>query len=210
MNQEDTAVILDLEFTAWPGSRARRWTGPGEHREIIQIGALKVRAADATLLDRFERVVRPRINPQLSAFITELTGIDQDRLTRDGIDFEAAYTDFLDFAGDAPLFCYGFDEVVIAENIALYGLEDRFTATNTTNLHAFFRRHGVEIEAVDSGSLSDHFGLDRAAPGKAHDAVFDCLSALAAARHLVAKGEPSPFLSPNPTFGPDGPEREDR
>lgn len=35
-------MIYDLEFTTWPGAQERNWTGPGEFREIVQIGALRV------------------------------------------------------------------------------------------------------------------------------------------------------------------------
>jgi hypothetical protein len=31
-------AFFDLEYTAWEGSKARNWAGPGEHREIIEIG----------------------------------------------------------------------------------------------------------------------------------------------------------------------------
>ncbi|MGF1454720.1 MAG: exonuclease domain-containing protein [Alphaproteobacteria bacterium] len=203
MDGQASAVIFDLEYTAWLGSRERRWSDPGEHREVIQIGALKIRAGDGDLLDRFERLVIPRINGALSDYIMALTGIAQHRLDREGVDFEAAYADFLAFKGDAPLFCFGFDEVVIEETIGLYGLDARFKAEPTTNLHAFFRAHDVPLDRVTSGSLIDHFGLPPILAGQTHDAVYDCASILAAARHLMDEGAASPFLSPNPTFGPD-------
>ncbi len=38
------AIIFDLEFTAWEGSVAHRWSRPGEFTELVQIGALKIDA----------------------------------------------------------------------------------------------------------------------------------------------------------------------
>ena len=36
-------VLFDLEFTAWEGSLERGWSEPWEAREIIQIGAVRVK-----------------------------------------------------------------------------------------------------------------------------------------------------------------------
>src|SRR5882762_1688961 len=63
-------VVYDLEYTAWEGSQARGWSGPGEHREVVQIGAVRLDphrgwAETASLA----RLVRPRINPRLSAYL---------------------------------------------------------------------------------------------------------------------------------------------
>ncbi len=35
-------AVLDLEWTAWEGSQESGWAGPGEKREIIQIGAIRL------------------------------------------------------------------------------------------------------------------------------------------------------------------------
>ena len=77
------AVVYDLEFTAWDGSMARKWMGPGEYKEVIQIGAVKVS-------DKFEPIetlnllVRPRLTPVLSDVIQKLTGITDDGLADRG------------------------------------------------------------------------------------------------------------------------------
>ncbi len=205
MSLSQEAIIFDLEFTAWEGSQARRWSAPGEHREIIQIGALRIDAATATELDSFSRLVCPRINPILSDFIIGLTGISQQELERDGLPFEEAHGDFLAFAGDRPLFCYGWDEVVIAENVGLYDLNDRFDRLMTTNLHHFFADAGVPVQNVNCGLLIDHLGLAPPVAGRAHDALYDCRSIRTAARHFMDRGLASPFLTPKPKFGRDWP-----
>ena len=88
MKGDDLAIIvMDLEWTAWEGSWQRHWSGPGEEMEIVQIGAVKL--ADTSgleELDAFEILVRPRINPKLDGYFTDLTGITQDRLDREGVD----------------------------------------------------------------------------------------------------------------------------
>ncbi len=39
--RRSTAVVFDLEFTAWERSVARNWSRPGEKKEVVQIGAVK-------------------------------------------------------------------------------------------------------------------------------------------------------------------------
>ena len=35
-------IVFDLEFTAWEGSLARHWLAPGEFKEVVQIGAVRL------------------------------------------------------------------------------------------------------------------------------------------------------------------------
>ncbi len=196
MGGEAQAVIFDLEFTAWEGSRARGWSGPNEHREVIQIGAVRVEAASGRTLAGLDLLVRPRINPVLSSFITNLTGIANEDLARHGMSFEEAYGRFLAFLGPAPLFCYGWDHEVIAENLALYGLVGRFPVPHAANLHGFFRDAGLPIDHLSSGGLAGHLGLPSPTQTRSHNALHDCLSQASAAAHLIARGRTSPFLAP--------------
>ncbi len=70
-------IVMDLEYTAWEGSLERNWSGPGEVREIIQLGAVEVTRTVRTWVvgRRLDVHVRPKINPNLSLFIQKLTGI---------------------------------------------------------------------------------------------------------------------------------------
>ena len=53
LNLQPKIIIFDTEFTAWEGSLARNWNGPGEYREIIQIGAILVDTQNLQELDFF-------------------------------------------------------------------------------------------------------------------------------------------------------------
>jgi inhibitor of KinA sporulation pathway (predicted exonuclease) len=55
----DTLTVFDLEFTAWECSMASHWLRPGEFKEVIQIGAVRLDAASFQILDAFEILVRP-------------------------------------------------------------------------------------------------------------------------------------------------------
>ena len=95
-----TITIFDLEYTAWECSMARHWLMPGEFKEVVQIGAVKLDADSFAVLGEFEILVRPRINPLLSPYFEKLTGITSARIARQGTDFALAYARFVEFAGE--------------------------------------------------------------------------------------------------------------
>ena len=70
-------TIFDLEYTAWECSMARSWLTPGEFREVVQIGAVKLDADSFAAQAEFEVLVRPRFNPVLSPYFEKLTGISK-------------------------------------------------------------------------------------------------------------------------------------
>src|SRR3984885_13643634 len=91
-----TITIFDLEFTAWECSMARHWLSPGEFKEVVQIGALKLDADSFAPLAEFDCLVRPRVNFPLDPYFEKLTGITSEKVARQGRDFTAALTSFLE------------------------------------------------------------------------------------------------------------------
>ena len=81
------AVVFDLEFTAWEGSVAHRWSRPGEFTELVQIGALLVDARSFAVEREMDLLVKPRLNPVLSEYLVKLTGITNEELAARGVDF---------------------------------------------------------------------------------------------------------------------------
>ena len=53
----------------------------GKQQEIIEIGAFRISPV-GEFIDQFQSYVKPRFNPNLSAYCTELTGIDQMDINR--------------------------------------------------------------------------------------------------------------------------------
>lgn len=112
-----TAVVLvvyDLEYTTWPGAMGRKWRGEGEEMEVVQVGAVKLRAAPATdgtrmleEVDALSLLVKPAANPELSEYFTKLTGVRQEKVDADGVAFPTAWERLMAFAGDAPLISWG-------------------------------------------------------------------------------------------------------
>ena len=117
--RRSNAVVFDMEYTAWEGSLERGWNGLNEHREIVQIGAVKL-DQELNEIDAISILVRPAINPKLSVYFIHLTGLTQHRLDREGLALGDALERFHTFAGqqDAPLYCNGSDHEVVEENAA--------------------------------------------------------------------------------------------
>jgi len=98
---------------------------PWEHREIIQIGAIKLDLTKSSMIiDSMSIIVRPGINNKLSSYITKLTGITQGQVDGDGVDFIDALGEFYKFAenGKLPTCSYGNDFEVFCENARLYNV----------------------------------------------------------------------------------------
>jgi len=184
-------VIFDLELTAWEGSLARNWSGPGEFREIVQIGA--VRLSGAALSERlsFNLLVKPDRNPILSEYFTELTGITNEALAASGVPFASAYEAFCEFSEGARAWAYGADTQIVNENIALHGLAGQVPLFEGETIAPWFAAQGVDIGTVNSGRLAAEVGGTSA--GAEHNALADARSIAEAARVLIAQGASNPF-----------------
>ena len=80
--QSNMLAIFDLEFTSWEGSLQREWSGKNEHREIVEIGVVKLDLLNWRVTgEEYRRLVKPRVNPQLSEYFTNLTQISQKEVT---------------------------------------------------------------------------------------------------------------------------------
>ena len=186
-----TAVIYDLEFTAWEGSMRHRWLRPGEFKEVVQIGAVKLDAVTLATVGTFSAFVRPRINPVLSPYLENLTGITTQALRDEGCDFAQAYGAFLDFAGGAMCASYGRDELVFEDNLRLYGMRKPANTPQYTDISLWFRANGLEIRGLHSSDIGPKLGVPL--DGQAHNALADSLSLAAGLRVLVARGAANLF-----------------
>ncbi len=108
-------VIFDLKWTSWTGFAESNWSMPGKHREILQIGAVKLDCKDMLLeVDSFERLVKPSINTKLSSYIKKLTGLPQAKIDNEGIYIKDAIMQFLNFCSGIEYICFnGEDDLVI-------------------------------------------------------------------------------------------------
>jgi len=169
-------AILDLEWTSWEGAHARNYSKPGEHQEIVQFGLLKlVDDDDLTVIDSLELFVQPRINPDLSDYFIDLTGITQATVDEKGVPFETALQRFQHFLGnDTEAVCsYGSDGDVVRKNCSYNDITWPFSDNFFRNVCGMVCEYlGVPDHHYYSGELWKAFGFP--SPGVAHQALNDC------------------------------------
>jgi len=185
------AIVFDLEFTAWEGSWDNGWIRPGEHRELVQIGAVKVDAAFAVVAE-FDRLVRPRLNSDLSDYMQRLTGITNDIVRTRGVDFVDAYLDYVTFAESMPMFAFGRDDLVIAANIRLYGLKGLPPMPLFVDLRNWLAAQGIDVDRP--GFHACDVGPAAGVPfrGQMHNGLADAISVASGVAALIARGAPMP------------------
>ncbi len=185
------SVLFDLEFTAWEGSLASGWSRPGEWREVIQIGAVRLGPGPALAEDAsFCCLVRPVRNPVLSSYITALTGITQQAVEAEGLAFPEALARFDAFVGDgdAPVCCNGRDHEILAENAAWHGIPPSRHHARMVDIRGHLAQMlGTGDRLFFSTQVAELSG-GAAPPGQRHDALADVRSIAAGLRHLIADG----------------------
>ena len=191
-----SAVLYDLEYTAWEGSMARRWLDPGEFREVVQIGAVKIDAGTLETVAEFNLLVRPVLNKVLSSYFENLTGITNAMLAERGVDFREAYIRFAEFAGGGPIVSFGRDDLVLVHNLALYGIHDAPALPVHHNIAPWLNANGVSTKGHHSSDVARLCGA--VFQGRAHDALDDARSLAAGSRALIARGARNMFLDENP------------
>ncbi len=105
-------IIFDTEFTSWPGAMERNWSGKNEHKELVQIGAVKV---DTSLneVDSFDALSKPVLNKTLSKYFTDLTGITQQEIELKGVSIQKSIQSFLVWTDSLPIISWGGDETIL-------------------------------------------------------------------------------------------------
>lgn len=168
-------VIFDLEWTAWEGSRERNWSGPNDEREIVEIGAVKLDGPNGLVeTTAFEMLIRPTINPIVSGYFTDLTGITQTFIDNEALPFREAIVLFEGFIGydNAPILSFSQDEGVLRHNCTLNNLPCPFADDQFHNIApAIAEAAGREAGSFSTSHLPEIFGFPP--PANAHRALGD-------------------------------------
>ena len=178
-------VVMDLEYTAWPGSVETAWSRPGEFREIVQIGAVRLSghlAEEAELC----AYVRPQRNPVLSRYFIELTGISQRTVDGQGLQLTDALRRLSLFAIDVPIISNGPDGGLILENCRLASIASPLAADRFLDIRAELSAMlGLRGDEADSYRLPEAIGLPKTA---AHDALADARAVADVIRAISRQG----------------------
>lgn len=92
-------VLFDLEATCWEGDT---YINSEYKKEVIEIGAVKITPEFDILPDEFSKLVRPKVNPEISDYCQKLTGIRKDAVEF-AKDFEQVYNQFIEWSGQPML-----------------------------------------------------------------------------------------------------------
>lgn len=188
-------VFYDTEFTTWPGALESNWGEPWQHRELVQIGAIRFDLETLEEIDELDILIKPKLNPALSPYFVNLTGITQDAVDNKGLSFPEAYRLFTAYIGDLEASSYGPDDIVVRENLALHAMPAAETDFSGFDIGPWFKKEGGSYGVgpkTNSGKLAATLG----APMKAlqeHNALHDVRSICAAYRFLRNKGVKSPL-----------------
>lgn len=190
MFDSSTLVVFDLEFTSWEGFLESGWSLPGKHREVVQIGAVKLDVAGGfQQIGTFEALVRPTLHPLLSDYFMDLTGIRQDTVDRDGLSFGEALSAFMDFIGgeDVTVSCHGDDSLVIRENCGWSRVACPEVFSHAVNLASLFaERIDTGGQFIMSGGWPAFLGLSQ--EYEAHTGLGDAMALAAVLRYLDGEG----------------------
>ncbi len=188
---DHTIILFDIEYTAWEGSKARKWSQPWEHREIIQIAAIKMALGEKVVeTGCFDCLVKPKCNPLLSPYITSLTGIQQSEMDAQGVGFAEALAAFYTFCeqGRSPLFCYGEqDPLVFDENYVLNNLGPPAFPAGMHDICLILEQAGIDTRLYTSGTVYQAVGIEFNLA--AHNALNDVRSLALTLRHLIKIGK---------------------
>lgn len=165
---------------------ANRWLRPGEFREVVQIGAVKVAPDTLETVAEFEILVRPRINQHLSSYLENLTGISNAALAARGVDFREAYDRFAAFVEDGPIISFGRDDIVLMQNLALYGIHDAPSLPVHRDIAPWLNENGIATRGLHACDVAKACGSGFAS--REHDALEDARSLVAGSRALMARG----------------------
>ena len=195
----DSVVIFDCEHLTGETSPSRFWCGPDDPDPLlVQIGAVRLSLVPPFALgDSFDCIVAPvgRDGPvPPSPFFTRLTGIDADRIAREGRPLDRALADFADFAGDDAIWSWGKDEITsLAPACFVAGIVSPLPAARFGNAAALLLKAGEALHIVHglrSHTLLAHFGLPP--EPRAHDGVNDARAVARVLSHLLTDGRLRP------------------
>jgi len=189
-------VLFDTEYTSWKGC-LENGRADWQKKEIVQIAALKIDGR-LQVVGEFNVYVKPQINPVLSDYFIDLTGITNEKLAAEGVGFSDAYARFKVFAGDYVCYSHAWgasadslaDGDVMNENLQYNRLADNQPPVYRNIAPWFKQRYaeeGIDIKSQCSGDVARLLGCEKAVENMGlgvHNAFYDVYSVLSGLRLL--------------------------
>lgn len=160
-------IVFDLELTCWGKDET-----PGV-TEIIEIGAVRMNLREG-ILDTFQSYVKPSRNAKISAYCTQLTGIQQKDFKGVGR-FPEIYAHFVNFCGSkykGILSSWGQDHIALGRECLMHGVASRHLPEHLNASLVFQLCYGEKV------GLNEAMGRLEIKPyGRAHSALDDAINA---------------------------------
>ena len=182
-------VIFDTEYTSWKGCQEFGWKN-GQKKEVVQLSAIKINE-NLEVIGEFSVYVKPKINPVLSDYFINLTGITNEMITEKGISLSDAYALFSQFVDNDVCWSHGWgsplenisDGQIINDNLQLIGIHPK--NIKYYNIAAFFaemyKKYNIDIKSQSSGMIATLLGRDKNLKNlglATHNALYDVYSIL--------------------------------
>lgn len=181
-------IIFDTEYTSWKGCQENGWRG-NQKKEIVQISALKV-SENLKVLGKFSALCRPVINPILSDYFMNLTGITNEQIEKYGENFADVYAKFEDFVGDKKCYSHGWngdyfdksDGAILEENLCLENLRAKKKIVYRNVAPVFkklYEENNISVLSQSSGQIAGILGIEKNIENlglNPHNALYDVYS----------------------------------
>lgn len=186
-------IIFDLEWNNYYNYKHK--TGINE---IIEIGAVKLNDS-LDVVDTFKQLIKPRVTKKLGSRFKNLTHITMEEINKNGIDFDAAFSDFARWTGNS-------DCVFLSWSTSdLYTLVDNFKRFKNKISVDFMKKYADAqsycmqfIDEYDGNQISlsncaDKFGIE-VDTTNLHRALEDCMVTVHCFRKVFDKKKFSEFV----------------
>ena len=180
-------VFVDTEYTTFGPTRETGWPELHHHKEIVQIAAVLFDIDSGNEIKGFDILVRPSINPELTKVFSDLTGITQDVVDKNGLSFPEALDHFRKFADGYLIWVFDRDWFVFEENCNLNKVDFPFRDKEFIRVKPQLPGWGIDPEKYSSGTLYEAVGLEM--KGHVHNALHDARSMAASVSRLYKLGK---------------------
>ncbi len=182
-------IVFDTEFTSWKGSMQNNWSKLGEHRELVQIGALKIQ--DGKIIEKLNIFIKPKINPVLSDYFIKLTGITNEHLDKYSQNIFVALDRFYEFSKNCIIYSYGNDYSIIEENLLLNSapMKSKYFSLKWKEKFRDFKEllydYDINSDKYTSGTIYKAFNLKLDNTHKVHNALDDAFSLYITSKYIL-------------------------
>ncbi len=178
-----------FELTVWNRDMVffdTEFTGFELDKEIVEIGFIKVRAGDLSVIAEGDIKIKPEHLERANPDSLVITGYNEAEWEREGVSQQAGYAEFLSHTKDALLAGHNvaMDWLHLHNGLERVGLKPNFfyKSVDTFSIAWSKLRGNPAFVKFSLKELANYFGIDR---GRAHRAIDDARTTFAVYKKLI-------------------------